>query len=55
MEGADAYMYEGSGDKDTSAKVFCKEEDLWRNVHPCDLLCYDWETAASNTGSEHND
>jgi hypothetical protein len=48
-------MNEGSRDKDSGTKVLREKEDLWWNVHPCDLLCYNWETTASNTGSEHND
>jgi hypothetical protein len=55
LEGVEAYMNEGSRDKDSGTKVLREKEDLWWNVHPCDLLCYNWETTSCNTGDKHND
>lgn len=39
-------MDKGGGNQDTSTEVFAKEEGLWRNLHPGELLCYHREAGS---------
>jgi hypothetical protein len=41
-------MDECCGDEDASTEMLAEEEHLWRNLHPLDLLGYDWETTATD-------
>jgi hypothetical protein len=42
------YMDEGSGDEDTSTKMFAEEENLRGDLHPSDLFRYDWKSTTTD-------
>lgn len=48
-------MDEGSCNQDTSTEMLGEEEDLWRDLHPLDLLGYHWETCTTDRGEEDDD
>jgi hypothetical protein len=48
-------MDESSGNEDTGTEMLAEEENLRWDLHPLDLLCYDWEATATDRGKENND
>lgn len=49
------YMDESGCYQDTCAKVLAREEHLWGDVQPLDLLRGDWETSAQAREAQDQD
>lgn len=48
-------MHESCCDQYTCTEMLAKEEQLWGNLHPFDLLCYDRKSSSKNGCEEDND
>jgi hypothetical protein len=48
-------MDESSSNENTSTEMLAKEEDLWWDLHPLDLLCNDRKATTTNGRKEYND